>query len=112
MEGSIKYNEIILKELAYRVSTPIANAPEIERHLIVNDEQTEFVLITFGWHDKSYRHGLVFHIEIRDGKVWVHQDNTDVGIADRFADGGIPKSDIILGFLPKYAREVSGFAVA
>lgn len=112
METIDKYKEIIHQELSYRCTIPIANAPSLKRHLIVTKDGSEFLLLTMGWHKKHYRHNLVFHVEIKDGKVWVHEDKTDVGIATKFVENGIPKSDIVLGFLPKYAQEVSGFAVA
>ena len=112
MENVKKYKKIIRQILEFRASLKVSNAPELERHLIMNEDQTEFVLISFGWNEKNYRHSFVFHIEIKKDKIWVHEDNTDLGIAAKLAENGIPKSDIILGFLPQYAREISGYAVA
>lgn len=112
MDRIEKYKNIIQEELTYRASIPIANAPEVKRYLIINKDRTEFVLLSIGWHDKSYRHNLVFHVGVKNEKVLIYEDNTDVGIANKFAESGIPKSDIILFFLPAYAREMSGFAVA
>lgn len=111
MERIEKYKDIVQEELTYRASIPIANAPEVKRHLIINHDRTEFVVLSIGWHNKSYRHNLVFHVGVKNGKVLIYEDNTDIGIADKFAENGIPKSDIILFFLPDYAREISGFAV-
>ncbi|MEM7375658.1 MAG: element excision factor XisI family protein [Bacteroidota bacterium] len=102
------YKQIILNALTRRAKSRLAGAPDLKRHLIVNADQTEFVLLTVGWFQKRYRHAVVFHVEIKDNKIWIHQDNTDADIAEVFADKGIPKSDIVLGFLPWYAREVEG----
>ena len=53
----------------------------------------------------------IIHLQIKGNKVWVHEDNTDLGIAEVIAKEGIPKSKIVLGFLPTHSREVSEYAV-
>jgi hypothetical protein len=112
MEKIDLYKEIIQKELEYRQSIKISNAPELSRHLIINKEQTEFILMDVGWFKQRYISDVIFHIGIINDKVWVHNDFTDIGIADYLVKGGIPKLEIVLGFLPKYAQEISEFAVA
>ncbi len=42
----------------------------------------------------------------------MHEDNTDLGIAEVIARVGIPKSKIVLGFWAVYWREVSKYVVA
>lgn len=112
MEKLEKYKDIIQEELEYRASLKISNAPELSRHLVINADRTEFILLDVGWFKKRYISDIIFHIGIINDKVWVHNDYTDIGIADFFVKGGIPKSDIVLAFLPKYAQEMSEFAVA
>ncbi|MEZ4887801.1 MAG: element excision factor XisI family protein [Chitinophagales bacterium] len=48
---------------------------------------------------------MVSNIQKGD-KVWVHEDNTDLGIAEVIARAGIPKSKIVLGFWAVHSREV------
>lgn len=112
MEKIEQYKDIIQEELEYRQNVTIANAPELSRRLVMNKERTEFILIDVGWFNKRYISDIIFHIGIIEDKVWVHNDYTDIGIATYLAKGGIPKSDIVLAFLPKYAQEMSDFAVA
>lgn len=112
MEKIETYKNIIQEELEYRQSNKISNAPELSRHLVMNDDRTEFILLDVGWFNMRYISDIIFHIGIVNNKVWVHNDYTDIGIADYFVKGGIPKSDIVLAFLPKYAQELSEFAVA
>lgn len=35
-----------------------------------------------------------------DGKIWVQQDGTEVGIANELVELGVPKKDIVSGFNP------------
>ncbi|MCU0348900.1 MAG: XisI protein, partial [Saprospiraceae bacterium] len=55
---------------------------------------------------------IVFQMDIKDGKIWVQQDTTDVPIVQRLLDAGVPKSDIVLGFHAPYKRALAGFATA
>lgn len=112
MEKIEQYKNIIEEELKYRQSIKISNAPELSRHLVINQDRTEFILMDVGWFKKRYISDIIFHIGIVNNKVWVHNDYTDIGIADYFVKDGIPKSDIVLAFLAKYAQEISEFAVA
>lgn len=111
MERVEKYKDLVYQELKKRQSIKIANAPSLSRHLIVHQDRTEFILMDVGWLKKRYISDVIFHIGIKDGKVWVHNDFTDIGIADYLAEAGIPKSDIVLAFLPSYAKGMTEFGV-
>lgn len=111
MEKTLKYQTIVRKELEYRQSLKIHNAPKIKRYLIVSEDKTQYILLDVGWFKKRYISGLVFHIEVKEEKIWVHEDNTDVDIAGIFADEGIPKPDIVLAFLPAYAKGHTEYGV-
>ncbi|KAF3885538.1 hypothetical protein DA73_0400008760 [Tolypothrix bouteillei VB521301] len=38
------------------------------------------------------------HLEIKDSKIWIQHDGTEVGIATLLLEQGVPKEDIVLGF--------------
>ncbi len=65
-----------------------------------------------GWDGDRRVHGCVMHLDIKDGKIWVQHNSTDLHIAHELANIGIPKQDIILGFQAPYVREYTGFGVA
>lgn len=88
------------------------NAPSVEQQLIINPDKTQFLLVAVGWHNDIYTHYVVFHLQIRDNKVWLHENRTDVDIAQELVDNGIPKSSIILGFVEALLRVDSGYAHA
>ncbi len=112
MENITDLKNKVRQELEYRASLSPSNAPDLKRHLIANQSQTDFVLLNIGWFNGNFKNSVLYHIQIKDGKIWILTDNTDVGIASKLAERGISKSDIVLGFLPKYAREMSEFSVA
>lgn len=111
MDRVTTYKNIVEKEMRKRADIKSSYMTKVENQLIINQDRTHFVLLSVGWHEKHYVHGITFNVEIRNDKVWVHEDMTDVDIAWRLIDAGIPQSDIVLGFVPEYARG-EGFAVA
>jgi hypothetical protein len=42
----------------------------------VNKEQMHFIVLSTGWYKAEYIHDWMFHLEIRDNKVWVQEDTT------------------------------------
>ncbi|MEG3439296.1 element excision factor XisI family protein [Pannus brasiliensis CCIBt3594] len=49
--------------------------------------------------------------EIKNAKIWIQHDGTEVGIANELVKLGIPKEDIVLAFHEPLIRQYTGFAV-
>ncbi|MEZ4934662.1 MAG: element excision factor XisI family protein [Saprospiraceae bacterium] len=80
-------------------------------HLVIDREKDEYLLLWVGWTDIKYHHGLMFHFQIIDGKIWIHENRTDIDIVEVLTEKGVPKSDIVLGFVAPYLREREKMAV-
>ncbi|MBC8141985.1 MAG: XisI protein [Armatimonadetes bacterium] len=55
-------------------------------------------------------HRVWLHIELHGGKFWIHEDNTEIGIANCLVAAGVPKERIVLAFHKPILRTESGFA--
>lgn len=75
----------------------LSNSPGAKSHLVIDREKLEFLLLWIGWTGSSYKHGLMFHLQIVDGKVWIHENRTDIDLGEVLIELGISKSDIIAG---------------
>jgi XisI protein len=64
-----------------------------------------------GWQELKRVYYTVMHFDIKDGKVWIQQNMTDIDVGRELVDRGIPKEDIILGLQPPYKRPYTGYAV-
>ncbi|MEM7032901.1 MAG: element excision factor XisI family protein, partial [Chloroflexota bacterium] len=51
------------------------------------------------------------HLRIKQDKIWIERDNTDVGIAESLLEAGVAKEDIVLGFYRPERRKITEFAV-
>jgi hypothetical protein len=115
MDKLEQYRNIIERELAAIVeqTKQAISAPPGLRDKTVFDRQSDYYLILReGWDGSRRIHGPVVSLEIIDGKVWLQADNTDLRIAERLEEAGIPKSDIVLGFQPPHVRQYTEYAVA
>ena len=111
MDKITKYRNIVEKYLRHRASLGLASSPGAKGHLVVDREKDEYVLLWVGWSGVNYKHGLMFHLQIMEGKVWIHENRTDIDIVQVLTESGISKSDIVLGFVAPYSREVGGVAL-
>ncbi len=66
---------------------------------ICDDTSGNYVLLRNGWKKELRLYSILVHIEVKpDGTVWLHQDDTDLVIADVLVENGISNDDIVLGF--------------
>lgn len=65
-----------------------------------------------GFRDKKRQFGCLFHADIKNGKIWIQHDSTDLGIGNEFLKRGVPKEDIVLRYYTAALRKYSEFAVA
>jgi hypothetical protein len=84
---------------------------KVEVETIRDTVRDHYQLVTVGWNDNERIHGTLFHIDIRNGKIWIQYDGTEEGIANRFVEQGVPKTDIVLAFHAPFRRQYTGFAV-
>jgi len=75
-------------------------------------EQGQFLLLDEGWDGYRRIHNVWAHIELRDGKIWIHEDGTEEGIANLLVAAGIPHDRIVLAFHAPNLRDATEFAVA
>lgn len=113
MEKIEKYKTII-KELLDEVAQAGARPDSpVQTQVIRDEEGGHYLLFSNGWRGSKRVYGCYLHIDVTEnGKVWVQHDGTDVAVAEKLMENGIPKTDIVLGFHAPFVREDTGFAVA
>lgn len=78
---------------------------------IFDRESDRYQLVYVGWKEAKRVYGVVLHVDIIDGKLWIQQDGTEIGIANKLVEKGVSKQNIVLGFDPPMMREYTDFAV-
>jgi hypothetical protein len=105
------YQDIVEKILNVHAAIPYSQG-EIKQYVIVDGDRRHFLLFNEGWDRKKRVHGCVTHVELQEGKVWIHRDGIEDGITDELLAAGIPKNHIVLAFHPPHLREHTEYAVA
>ena len=75
-------------------------------------EHGQFLLIDEGWSGYRRIHHIWAHIELLNGKVVVHEDGTEEGLANLLLRAGILADRIVLAFHAPCLRDSTDFAVA
>lgn len=105
-----KYRECVKKLLSKYASYKYSYG-DVETQAVFDTERDHYQIVNIGWEQKRRVYGCSMHIDIKDGKVWIQQNSTDIDIAEELVELGVPKLDIVLGFHTPYMRQFTDYAV-
>ena len=100
-----------IQEVIRRHSAHPVTYGEVELQRIFDTEHDDYQLVHAGWHKAHRQYGCLMHMDIKDGKIWIQHDGTEVGVANELVELGVPKEDIVLAYHAPYQRQYTGFAV-
>ncbi len=113
MDKMMKYRELVKKILKEHVDIsrrqPI---PGVEKLLIVDDENGHYIWLNLGWWKGERLNSPTIYARLKDGKIWIEEDWTDIGFADQLLAAGVPKEDIVLALHAPEMRQYTEFAAA
>jgi hypothetical protein len=106
-----RYQEFVIQVIRDHARHQLAYG-EMETQTIFDTERHHYQLVHAGWNNKLRQYGCLIHIDIKDEKIWIQQDGTEIGVANELVALGVPNSDIVLAYLSSFARQHTEFAVA
>lgn len=98
MERIEKYQKIIEKEVYFWKNHQSSEMPDVQFKVIVDEAKTNFIVVSMGWRKRVYEYNLLFHIELINDKIYVHEDTTGIGIVKQFINEGVNQDDIVLSY--------------
>jgi hypothetical protein len=54
----------------------------------------------------------VLHFELKNGKIWIEWNGTEIDVAEALMKMGVAQKDIVIGFHPPYLRQYTEYAIA
>jgi hypothetical protein len=84
----------------------------VENELVFDTVRDHYQLMSVGWDDLDRVYHTVLHFDIKDGKIWLQQNTTDIDVGQELIEMSIPKDAIALGLHPAYKRPYTGYGVA
>ena len=101
-----------IQTLLERHSQFKTQAEDIENELFFDTIRDHYQLMRVGWQELTRVYHTVLHFDIKDGKIWLQQNTTDIDVGQELIDMDIPKEDIVLGLHPAYNRPYTGYGIA
>ncbi|MGD2183784.1 XisI protein [Lusitaniella coriacea] len=89
-----------------------SRSEEVESALFFDPSHDRYQLMRVGWKGLERVYYTVLHFDIKDEKIWLQHNATDVGIGQELVEMGVLKEDIVLGLHPSYKRPYTGYGVA
>lgn len=110
MDKVTRYQEAILKVLNEYAKIKPSNIENIDNQVIADKTNNHFQLMRVGWDKNEFIHDCVMHFDIKDAKVWIQCNWTDIDVAEELMSYGVARQDIVLGFIPENERAFTGYA--
>jgi rRNA processing protein Krr1/Pno1 len=111
MDKVTSYRRIV-QELLSEYGGYKPHFPEIERQIIFDTERDHYQIVNSGWRNEERTYGCSLHLDIKNGKIWIQQNLTEIDVAGELRARGVAQEDIVLGFLSPWTRQHSEFAAA
>ena len=90
----------------------ILQEQSLETQLILDRERDHYLILKAGWDGEQRIYYPVFHFDIKDNRIWIQENKTDIEIDLQLSEMGISKAEIVIGFHHPALREYSDFAIA
>lgn len=111
MEKIIQYRQYI-KQLLSDYASESPSDEDVEAALIFDSDHDHYQVVYTGWKNSQPMYGCVLHMSIKNLKIWIHHDGTEIGFANELVKLGVPKTDIVLAFQEPAVRQYTDFAVS
>jgi len=111
MDKVAHYRQIIQTLLTEYAGYKSLN-PNIEREFVCDTRNDRYLVVSFGWEGSHHVYSCSVHMEIKDEKIWIQRNLTDVDFAEELVELGVPKTDIVLGFHSPFKRQFTEYAVS
>lgn len=82
----------------------------VESQAIFDLKRDHYQVVNVGWQNGKRIYGCVLHLDIKNEKIWLQYNGTEIDIAQKLVNLGVPHSDIVLGFQAPYRRIYTDYA--
>jgi hypothetical protein len=110
MDKINNYREIIQNLLKDYISDDYPRQ-NVDRELIFDVERDHYQIVNVGWENNHRIYGCILQFDIKDGKVWLQYNGTEIDFAEELVKAGVPKQDIVVGFHSSFMRQFTEYAV-
>jgi hypothetical protein len=110
MEKLEQYRKLVQNLLTEYASHKYPDS-DVQSELAFDTTRDHYQVLQVGWERERRIYFVPLHFSIKNGKIWLEQNNTDRLVAEELVQAGVPREDIVLAIHPPYVRPHTGFAV-
>jgi hypothetical protein len=111
MDRLIRYRQAI-KSFLQDYADSRSNQSDRIIQTVFDAENDRYLVLDIGWEGAKRIHHCIFHLDIKDGKIWLQENNTDLEVDQELEAMGIEKKEMVIGFHHPSMREYSDYAIA
>ncbi len=111
MENEAAYRAV-LKQVVEQEARTQPSHDAIEALALTDDKHGQYQVLHLGWGCEGRVFGVIIHLRLLNGKVYIERDGTEESVATTLMAAGFPKEAIVLAFYPERKRALTNFAVA
>ncbi|MGB3514509.1 MAG: XisI protein [Microcoleaceae cyanobacterium] len=111
MDKINRYREIIEK-LIKEYSSDEYKRSGVDRELIFDTKNDHYQIVNVGWENNRRVYGCILHFDIKEGKIWLQYNGTEIDFAEELVKEGVPNQDIVIGFHSPFMRQFTEYAVS
>ncbi|MGB3692093.1 MAG: XisI protein [Spirulinaceae cyanobacterium] len=108
----LEHHRAIVKQILTEYSYIKPSYGDVEVYTSFDEQGEHYQVIRTGWNKHRRIYGCSIHIDLKDNKVWIQYDGTEVDFANKLIEQGISKQDIVIAFHEPLARKFTDFAVS
>lgn len=105
-EYRLKVKQLLVKYAQYKSSYG-----NVEVEQIFDTERDHYQIISIGWNNQKRVYGPMMHLDIKNEKIWIQENTTEIDIALELMEMGVAKHDIVIGFHTLKMRQLTDFGV-
>lgn len=111
MESKLETYRNYIQKLLTEYANLGSPDPDVETQTIFDTIRDHYQIVYAGWKNRKRRYGCVLHLDIKNEKIWIQYNGTEIEIAEELVKLGVPKEDIVLAFHEPLIRQYTGFAI-
>jgi len=111
MDPVDSYREAVMSILREWEMRPGPGSP-LRFEAVFDRERDRYLLTVVGWDGPKHVHSTLVHIDLFGGKLWIHLDQTEEGVAPDLVAAGVPRDRIVLAFKSPARRALTDYAVS
>ncbi|NEO86310.1 MAG: XisI protein [Spirulina sp. SIO3F2] len=111
MDKLVSYRQNI-KALLSRYTEGKQPDEQFEAQLLLDEVRDHYLWLDVGWDGSRRIYHPMMHFDIKQGKIWLQENMTDIDPAVDLIKLGVLREDIVLGLHPPYKRQFTDYGVA